>query len=310
MGIRCGGRQGGGVWASSRPYPPPEPSNPAQPYIGPMSNQDQVTTDVYTHGHQAAVVNQHARRTADDCAAFVRHVIEPDHRILDVGCGPGSITVGLAAWVPDGSVTAIEPGGDIVATATAAVADAGASNVSVEEASVYELPYADDSFDIAYAHQVLQHLTDPVLALTEMRRVVRRGGFVAVRDADYYTMCCAPEIDEITRWRDVYRRVARHNHAEPDAGRYLYSWCKAAGLSAVTMTASVWTYGDPAERANWGNSWAERCLTTSFGEQAVDYGYATRAEMEDIAAGWRRWAALDDGYFHFIHGEALAEVTE
>lgn len=264
--------------------------------------------DVYTHGHQAAVVNQHARRTAQECARFVRPVIEPRHRILDVGCGPGSITVGLARWVNEGEVVAIEPGGDIIDTARAAVVDAAVDNVTVEEASVYELPYDSDSFDVAYAHQVLQHLTDPVLALREMRRVVRPGGYVAVRDADYYTMSCAPEIDEITRWRDIYRKVARHNDAEPDAGRYLYGWCKAAGLPNVEMTASVWTYGDPAERANWGNSWADRCLTTSFGRQAIEYGYATREDMEAIAEGWRRWADLDDGYFHFIHGEALAEV--
>ena len=268
-----------------------------------------VKQDVYTHGHQTAVVNQHARRTAEECARFARHVIEPSHRILDVGCGPGSITAGLGRWVPDGEVVAIEPGGDIVDTARATIVEQGLTNVRVEAASVYELPYDDDSFDLAYAHQVLQHLTDPVLALREMRRVVRPGGHVAVRDADYYTMCCAPEIDEIDRWRDIYRKVARHNDAEPDAGRYLYGWCKQAGLSDVVMTASVWTYGDPEERANWGNSWAERCLTTSFGEQAVEYGYATLEEMHEISAGWRRWASLDDGYFHFIHGEALAEVS-
>lgn len=264
--------------------------------------------DTYTHGHQSVVVNQHARRTADDCARFARHVIRADSRILDVGCGPGSITVGLARWVPDGTVTAIEPGGDILDTARAAVAEAGLENVAVEDASVYELPYEDDSFDLAYAHQVLQHLTDPVLALTEMKRVVKPGGHVAVRDSDYYTMSASPVYEEIERWRDVYRKVARHNDAEPDAGRYLFAWCRQAGLTNVTMTASVWNYYEPETRRNWGESWADRCLTSSFGHQAIEYGYATRAEMEEIAAGLRRWAAEPDGYFHFIHGEALAEV--
>ena len=268
------------------------------------------TEDTYTHGHQPVVVNQHARRTAEDCARFARHVIQPETRILDVGCGPGSITVGLAGWVPNGHVVAIEPGGDILDTARAAVATAGLANVSVEAASVYELPYPDDSFDLAYAHQVLQHLTDPVLALREMRRVVRPGGHVAVRDSDYYTMSASPLTDAIERWRDVYRQVARHNGAEPDAGRYLFAWCREAGLSDVTMTASVWSYYEPETRKNWGNSWAERCLTSSFGQQAVEYGYVTTAEMQEIAAGWREWAADPDGYFHFIHGEAIATITE
>jgi ubiquinone/menaquinone biosynthesis C-methylase UbiE len=265
--------------------------------------------DVYTHGHQPAVVNQHSRRTADDCARFVRHLISESDAILDVGCGPGTITAGLAGWVPQGHVTAIEPGGDILDTARASIQAAGVSNVSIESASVYELPYVDDSFDVAYAHQVLQHLSDPVGALREMARVVRPGGYVAVRDADYYTMACHPEMPLIDEWRRIYRLVARHNRAEPDAGRYLLSWCRSAGLAEVTMSGSVWTYGDPDERENWGMSWAERVLTSAFGRQAQEYGYATETELEAIAGAWREWAVDPDGYFHFIHGEAVATVS-
>jgi len=269
-----------------------------------------VKQDTYTHGHQAVVVNQHARRTVETCAAFCRHVVESGSRVLDVGCGPATITVGLARWACDGSVTAIEPGGDILEAARQTVAEAGVDNVFVEEASVYELPYEDDSFDVAYAHQVMQHLTDPVSALSEMRRVVRPGGHVAVRDSDYDTMRCFPESEAIDRWRDVYRKVCRHNDAEPDAGRYLLSWCREAGLADVVMTASVWNYYLDEDRRNWGSSWADRCLTSSFGQQAIEYGYATLAEMEEIAAGWRIWAEDPTGYFHFIHGEAVAVVGE
>jgi len=272
-----------------------------------MSPSQGPRKDVYTHGHQSAVVDQHRRRTADDCAAFARGVIETGMKILDVGCGPGSITAGLARWVGDGSITAIEPGGDILETAAETLSAAGVDNVILDEASVYELPYLDGSFDMAYAHQVLQHLTDPVAALEEMRRVVRPGGHVAVRDADYYTMSGYPESETIDRWRDVYRKVARHNDAQPDAGRYLYGWCRAAGLHEVTLSASVWWFTGEA-KMNWAQSWADRCLTTAFGQQAIDYGYATLEEMEAIAAGWRSWSEDPDGYFHFIHTEALAQV--
>ena len=75
------------------------------------------------------------------------------------------------------------------------------------------------------------------------------------------------------------------------------------------MSASVWQFWTPETRRNWGYSWADRCLNTSFARQAVDYGYATSAEMEQIAAGWRVWADHPDGYFHFIHSEALAQAT-
>ncbi|MCH2624984.1 MAG: methyltransferase domain-containing protein [Acidimicrobiales bacterium] len=264
--------------------------------------------DVYTHGHQPAVVDQHARRTAERCAAFVREIISPDFQILDVGCGPASITVGLGKWVPEGTVTGIDIGGDIVEVARSAVEASGLSNVTVEHASVYELPYKADSFDIVYAHQVMQHLTDPVSALKEMARVARVGGYVAVRDADYYTMSCSPESEMIDEWRRIYCLVARRNGAEPDAGRHLLGWCHQAGLQDVHISASAWSYWTEEDRENWGFSWAERCLTTSFAEQALEYGYATRAELEEIAKGWRAWAKNPSGYFHFINGEALAHV--
>jgi|TARA_B100000519_G_scaffold71184_1_gene61181 ubiquinone/menaquinone biosynthesis C-methylase UbiE len=268
-----------------------------------------VKRDVYTHGHQAAAVNQHAKRTAEDCAAFARGVISSDSNILDVGCGPGSITVGLARWAAEGSVTAIDLGESILEAARNTVAESGVTNVLVQEASVYELPFEDDSFDISYAHQVLQHLTDPVLALSEMARVTRPGGYVAARDADYYTMCCSPESKLIDEWRRIYRLVARENGAEPDAGRYLKFWFEKAGLMEVQCSADAGVYATKEERANWGLSWADRCLSTSFPEQAVAYGFATKEELRSISAGWKKWATDPDGYFHFIHGEALAKVV-
>ncbi|WP_419946210.1 class I SAM-dependent methyltransferase [Candidatus Poriferisodalis sp.] len=115
-------------------------------------------------------------------------MIESDSRILDVGCGPASIAVGLARWAHSGHVTGIEVTDEILATAAATVAEAGAANVTLANESVYELPYDDGSFDVVYAHQVCQHLSDPVAAISEMARAVRPDGRVAVRDSDYSTM--------------------------------------------------------------------------------------------------------------------------
>ena len=264
--------------------------------------------DVYTHGHQPAAVNQHAKRTAKASAAFCRDVISSNSRILDVGCGPASISVGLAEWADQGFVTAIDLGNQILETANQTIRNAGTANIVVEQASVYELPYEDHSFDVTYAHQVLQHLADPVLAITEMARVTKRGGYVAVRDADYYTMSCSPESEMIDEWRRIYRLVARHNGAEPDAGRHLLGWFHQAGIHSVRCSASVGVYATTEEREDWGLSWADRCLTTGFSEQAIEYGYASRSELEALAEGWREWAANPDGYFQFINGEAVAQV--
>jgi len=111
------------------------------------------------------------------------------------------------------------------------------------------------------------------------------------------------------RWRDLYCRVARHNGGEPDAGRHLYRWLRTTGFTKITMSASCQVMADEESRRNWGESWAERCLTTDFASQAVAYGYATEAELGEIAADWRAWANDPDGYFHYICDEGLAVRT-
>ena len=98
---------------------------------------------------------------------------------------------------------------------------------------VYALAYGDGAFDVVHAHQVLQHLADPVAALREMGRVSRPAGIVAVRDADYAAMTWYPDRPELHRWMELYQQVARHNGGEPDAGRRLVSWARAAGFASV-----------------------------------------------------------------------------
>ena len=278
------------------------------------------TGDVYTHGHHASVVCQHAARTAANSAAFLLPSLRPGARLLDVGCGPGSITVGLAEHLgPAGSVVGIDSAPAVLEQAAAAVAAAGlASRVALEPTSVYELAagHRQDSFDVAYAHQTLQHLARPVAALGEMVRAVRPGGLVAVRDADYSSMlgmCSSPTaLEGIDAWRRIYRATCYRNGAEPDAGRHLLRWAREAGLplDALSYTASVVVYSpsDDAFRRKWGTAWAERTMESDFARQAVAYGIATEAELQAVSAAWREWAEDDSALFSYVNGELLVTV--
>jgi SAM-dependent methyltransferase len=261
--------------------------------------------DRYTHGHHVSVVGQHARRTAERDAAYLLPYLQPGMRLLDVGCGPGTITTGLARAVTPGEVIGIDVSPAVVETARAHLAETGLVNVRFEEGSVYALAYADASFDAVHAHQVLQHLTRQVDAAREMYRVLLPGGVVAVRDADYATMMAWPRLPEIDRWLALYHAVATRNGAEADAGRRLGAWLREAGFEDVRTTGTAVVFADPESTLNWGDSWAERVTHSSLAEQAVEYGLATREELEALAAGWRAWARDPDAFFVYVNVECV-----
>ena len=268
---------------------------------------DALRVDTYTHGHADSVLQSHRWRTAENSAPHLSRHLRPGQDLLDVGCGPGTITVDLAARVAPGRVLAVDVSSDPLDEARALAAQRGV-RVEFAVGDVYALEPADDSFDVVHAHQLLQHLTDPVAALREMARVCRPGGVVAVRDVDYATFTWFPADEGLDRWLDLYHRVARRNGAEPDAGRRLLAWAHAVGLRDVTATTSSWCFASAAEREWWGSSWAGRATASSFAEQALAHGLATPVELDEVAAAWLRWAAADDGWLGMMHGELLIRV--
>ena len=265
--------------------------------------------ETYTHGHHESVLRSHRWRTAANSAGYLLPLLRPGMRLLDVGCGPGTITMDLADVVgPGGTVTALERTEDALDLARGEAERRGTTNVDFVVANVRALDLPDASFDVVHAHQVLQHVDDPVLALREMRRVCRPGGIVAARDSDYAGFTWYPAVPELDRWLEVYSAVARSNSAEPDAGRRLLAWARAAGLTDVTASSATWCYASPMDRAWWGGLWADRIVDSDLARQAVDRGLATTAELSALADGWRRWAAHDDGWFSVLHGEVLARA--
>jgi hypothetical protein len=105
---------------------------------------------------------------------------------------------------------------------------------------------------------------------------------------------------------ELYQAVARANGGEPDAGRRLAGWARAAGLKDIEASASVWCFATPEDRRWWGGTWAERVTGSRLGEQAVDLGLATARDLAEIAEAWHRWIEAPDGWFAVLHGEIIA----
>ncbi|KPM57099.1 SAM-dependent methyltransferase [Frankia sp. CcI49] len=265
--------------------------------------------NTYTHGHHESVLRSHRWRTAENSAAYLLPALRPGMTLLDIGAGPGTITVDLAERVAPGQVTAVEISESVLELARAEAARRGgtaAGGIVFAVADVHSLQFDDDSFDVVHAHQVLQHVADPVLALREMRRVCRPGGLVAARDGSYSDFVWTPRPPELDEWLDVYLRTARANGGEPDAGRHLAQWARDAGFTEVAATNDDWVYESEADRRWWGQMWAERILRSDMASQALAGGFASQADLERISRAWSAWAATPGASITIPNGEILA----
>ena len=144
-----------------------------------------MSSNTYAPDYGAAMVSFMSQRTAEIHAGFVLPYLKPGWRVLDAGCGPGTITLGLARKVAPGQVVGI----DIVEGSQFSDARERARceglNVEFRKASVYELPFEDGSFDAVFSHALLEHLSAPAAAILELRRVLKPGGLIGLRAGDW-----------------------------------------------------------------------------------------------------------------------------
>ena len=203
----------------------------------------------------------------------------------------------MGCWVARSTWAAARAAGPVIAAAVELVAG-----------DAHRLPFGPSSFDVVHAHQVLQHLDDPVTTLREMARVARPGAPVVVRDADYAAMTWYPPEPRLDRWLASYRAYARANGGEPDAGRHLRAWARAAGLTDTTLTATTSCYATQEATGWWGGAWADRVESSAFASQTLDRGLETAQSLADLADGWRSWATHPDAVFVVPHVELLARV--
>ena len=266
------------------------------------------------------MIKSHASRTAETSAAFLLPHLRPDAKVLDVGCGPGTITTSLASYIPQGSIIGSDYSAEVVAEAQRRLdrlrADAGndgerhvADRCSFEVASVFELPYADETFDVVYCHQILLHLPEPVKALTEMRRVCKSGGLVAAREADFSTSVLYPTTSTFQLWLETATSIYRSIGSEPDAGRRLVRWALDAGYASgaehITFSSSNQAYGGQPHAKFWGEMWAQRIAAEGWKRQALETGKVTENEVKKMEQDWLEWSDTPDGVFIMVCGEVL-----
>lgn len=260
---------------------------------------------VYTHGHHDSVLESHRNRTIANSAHYAQKYFTPGTNVLDIGSGPGTITADIAKRVAPGEVTAVEINTAAAELTRAELSRQQVTNARVVVADVHNLGFDNKTFDVVHAHQVLQHVTNPVGALEEMGRVCRENGVIAARDSDYGRFDWAPRLPHLDQWLSLYREAAYANGGEPDAGRYLQQWAYDAGFTDVKATSSRWEYTTAEQRQWWGEMWAERILKSDLTSQLLKENRATQLELEEISAAWRAWLAKPDAWYVVHHNEIL-----
>jgi SAM-dependent methyltransferase len=200
----------------------------------------------YTPGHSAAVTAFMARRSVDSHAAFVLPHLRPSDRVLDVGCGPGTITIGLAARVPEGSVLGLDLNAGQVECARILADERGCANASFEVGAIESVNLPEASFDLVFAHAVFEHLSAPVAALRRIRRWLRPGGRVALRSPEWGGLVVHPGGPEVDRATEAYAALQRGNGGNLRAGRELGFWLAEAGFELHARSASYQIYEEPA----------------------------------------------------------------
>ncbi len=262
--------------------------------------------ETYTPGYSEVAIRYMRRRHAVRDAAFLVPRLKPGMALLDCGCGPGTITVGLAEAVAPGLVVGVDVAPSQVQLAEETVAVRGLMNVRFEVASVYRLPFSDGTFDLVFAHALFEHLSEPLAALEELRRVLRPGGLVALASPDWGGNLMAPEEPDVARAIEVFKAIQRRNGGNPCVGREFGRLLEKAGFADIRLTALYDCYEDVPLVAEL---LAQR-IEEAVGRQVVAGSGLDRGEVGTLCRALRHWAAQPTVLFAQAYVEAIGAKAE
>jgi SAM-dependent methyltransferase len=263
--------------------------------------------ETYTHGYGERIVQFVAEHSGASIAFLAPH-LRRGMRVLDCGCGPGTITVDVASIVAPGEVVGvdIEPG-QVEATRRRS-AERGLGNVQLEVASVYELPFPDASFDAAYAHTVVQHLREPLRALREIRRVLAPGGVLGLRDEDWGSMLWAPNDPLVELAMQLVVKVWTYNGGNPFYPRHQRRLLREAGFARTAASASAEFRGTLETTRAIAEVGISHNSERAFVQTVMQQGWADAAALAATHEALRAWGEHPDAYNAVIMCEAIGWV--
>ena len=262
-----------------------------------------VAAENYTMGYGPGALAIMASRTVQTHATFFLSRLAPGMRVLDVGCGPGTVTIGLAQATDPGEVIGVE----LSLAQTQKIAREARErglNLRFEIADVYNLPFADASFDAVFMSALIGNLRHPLAALAEVHRVLKVGGFVGVKEFDHGANIFHPLSEVQARVNALHNRLRIHNGHDPDSGRKVRGYLISAGFEQVAATATFQTVTPPAGIT--GSPGMESILRDEWGPRFVELGWASKAEIDGWIARSAVHTTSEGEFWAYAWIEALA----
>ena len=264
--------------------------------------------DLYIMGYSEAVQRiLSSRVAADSCPRLMPH-LKPGLRVLDAGCGPGSISIGLAEATAPGGLHGIDTEPSQVELAVQAAAEQGLSNAEFSVADVRDMPFEDSWFDVVHCGELLAFVPDTGAALNEIRRVLKPGGILFCREIimDSFMIHPDPHPKLLARSYAVFADLLEADDGHPQMGKELGGHLELAGFADIQVSASFDVYSGPERLKlmyDLGNQWY---FSPDVAGPATQYGVATSTMMAEIRQARDRWYRSPGAVAAFAYGEALA----
>ncbi len=270
-----------------------------------MTNDERGTPD-YTMGFSPAMLEYLQRHTLEANAAYLVPYLKRGMRVLDFGCGPGTISVGLAKAVAPSELHGVDMEESQVERARAVARAGGLDNAIFHVANATAMPFADDCFDIAHAYNVLMHVPNTAAVLTEVKRVLKPGGIIGCREIICDSCFTHPDFDYLQRGWEVFRDLVAADDGHPQIGKTLKTHLLEAGFADVEVSTSFNSYSSPGDLDYFYAMVKNWFLSPDVEEAAIKYGAATQGLFANIREAHEQWRAHPGALVGIAYGEAVA----